>query len=122
MYLKDLLAFRNFAIWIRRCQKSWSSLRNLEPRKKKREFRIDKINSELSSAETRIILKPLLLRLVDRFLLALYRKRPLVKAINPDELAARWCVFLEHLVEGCIEAIQRGKACRISVAEYIHRE
>ena len=83
---------------------------------------ISKINSALFSAETRIILKPLLLRLVDRFFYLLLKNSPFVKALKPDEFAGRWFSFPEILVEGCIEAIQREEASRISVAEFIRSE
>lgn len=67
---------------------------------------VEKINGALSSEETRVILKPLLLSFIDRFLIIFHsRNTGDQPSENSEVKKARWTSFLEVQLDGFIEAI-----------------
>lgn len=75
---------------------------------------VEKVKFAIPSTETRIILKPLLLRFIDRNLFVVnFGTRGSRASEYLEVIKARWTSLLEGHLDGYIEAIQRGGSSNI---------
>ena len=87
----------------------------------KRSRIVEKIYLQLS-ADTRIILQPLLVKFVDDYLVDLLGRDRQGLPKYSDQTKALSISFLELQVDGYIEAIHIGNASRVSVCEFLREE